>query len=129
MGTKKSTRRTPKTPLNEDDERLFREGNHHRLYDVLGAHPGTVKRRPGVTFAVWAPAAAKVSVVGEFNAWNPETHPLSSAGASDVWSGFIEGVEHGALYKYHIESRLGGYTVDKADPFAFQAEARPGTAS
>src|SRR5262249_49286959 len=83
----------------------------------------------GVTFAVWAPNATHVSVIGDFNHWHPGFNPLSPHAQSGVWEGFIPGIGAGALYKYHIVSRFGGYEVDKADPYGFAAEIRPQTAS
>lgn len=116
--------------LTEDDIRLFKEGRHYRLYEKLGAHPMTVDETTGTYFAVWAPNAARVSVIGSFNEWNPESHPLRArADDSGIWEGFIPQVERGALYKYHIVSRDHQYRVDKGDPFAFCWEAPPGTAS
>ena len=129
-----STRRSSKTTragcrLGDDDVYLFREGTHYRLWEVLGAHPGSVDGKPGVSFSVWAPAAKTASVVGDFNDWNPETHPLEPRGDSGVWYGFVPGVADGALYKFHLVSKLGGSTVDKADPLARAAELPPRTAS
>lgn len=111
--------------LTDDDLYLFNEGSHVRAYERLGAHP----TEHGSWFAVWAPNAERVSVIGEFNGWDPDRHPLEPRGSSGIWEGFIPGVRPGALYKYWIRSRHGGYTVDKADPFAFYAETPPGTAS
>ncbi|HEY8475469.1 MAG TPA: 1,4-alpha-glucan branching protein GlgB [Chloroflexota bacterium] len=115
--------------LTEDDLYLFNEGTHYRLYEKLGAHPGTVDGVGGTFFAVWAPNAERVSVVGDFNHWNPTSHPLAPRGVSGVWEGFVPGVSKGALYKYHIVSRLHGYQVDKADPYGFFHEVPPRTAS
>jgi 1,4-alpha-glucan branching enzyme len=114
--------------LTDYDVHLFAEGVHQRLYEKLGAHPATVEGRRGTRFAVWAPNAERVSVVGDFNGWQPGAHPLVGSDAG-VWEGFVPDVHDGALYKYAIESRFGGYRVDKADPFAFAAEIRPQTAS
>jgi len=121
--------------LTEQDIYLFREGTHFRAYDKLGAHPvkeGTTRGAggAGTHFAVWAPNAARVAVVGDFNAWRPDAHPLEMrADSSGIWAGFIAGVKPGALYKYHIESRHNGYTVQKSDPFAVHCETPPRTAS
>jgi 1,4-alpha-glucan branching enzyme len=118
--------------LTEQDIYLFREGSHFRAYDKLGAHPAEARagHSAGTRFAVWAPNAASVSVVGDFNGWQPNEHPLEARGdSSGIWSAFIKGVRPGALYKYHIASKLGGYRVQKADPFAFHAETPPRTAS
>ena len=118
-----------RSPLTEDDLDLFNEGTHCRLYERLGSHVLTLDDVEGTYFAVWAPNAARVSVVGDFNGWDPSTHPLWPRGESGIWEGFAPGVGRGALYKYHIESRHGGYQVDKADPHAFHAEVPPRTAS
>ncbi|MBK9035517.1 MAG: 1,4-alpha-glucan branching protein GlgB [Myxococcales bacterium] len=116
---------TERHEFGELDAHLLREGTHPRLHDTLGAHPV-----PGGTrFAVWAPAAAAVSVIGEFNRWAPGVAPLAPVGDTGVWSGVVPGVGHGALYKYEIASRVGGYRVAKADPFARRHEVAPGTAS
>jgi 1,4-alpha-glucan branching enzyme len=104
------------TLLTDTDLHLFNEGTHYRLYQKLGAHLMTVGDENGTFFAVWAPNARQVSVVGDFNGWNKESHPLLSRGGSGVWEGFIRGVEAGALYKYHIVSSYHDYVVDKADP-------------
>jgi 1,4-alpha-glucan branching enzyme len=118
--------------LTDQDIYLFREGTHVRAYEKLGAHP--VARRPdreqGTHFAVWAPNAASVSVVGDFNGWNPSSHPLTPrSDSSGIWEAFAPAVRAGSLYKYHIVSRHAGYTVDKSDPFAFYCETPPRTAS
>jgi 1,4-alpha-glucan branching enzyme len=115
--------------LTEDDLYLFNEGSHLRLYQKLGAHPVTVEGQEGTYFAVWAPDARQVSVIGDFNGWDNASHPLSPRGQSGIWEGFIPGVSQGAIYKYHIESRYKGYKVDKADPFAFYSELPPKTGS
>jgi 1,4-alpha-glucan branching enzyme len=117
------------TLLGDDDLYLFNEGSHLRLYDKLGAHPLTVDGVDGMYFAVWAPDAEKVSVIGDFNDWNAASHPLQPVGGSGIWQGFIPGITRGALYKYHIASRYKRYRVDKADPFAFYSEVHPKTAS
>jgi len=110
----------------ELDAHLMREGTHPRLYDKLGSHPA-----PGGTrFAVWAPNALAVSVIGEFNQWAPGVHPLHELpDTGGVWTGVVPGAARGALYKYHVRSRLRGYEVAKADPFAIRNEAPPATAS
>ena len=115
--------------LTETDLYLFNEGNHFRLYEKLGAHPGSVEGMEGTYFAVWAPNARKVSVVGDFNSWDARRHPLRPLGSSGIWEGFCTGLPQGALYKYHIESRHRGYRVDKAAPFALFGEVPPNTAS
>jgi 1,4-alpha-glucan branching enzyme len=115
--------------LTDDDLHLFNEGTHYRLYDKLGAHPLSVEGAAGTYFAVWAPNARQVAVMGEFNGWDKHDHPLAHRGHSGIWEGFVPGVGAGAVYKYHLESRYHGYRVDKADPFAFHAEVAPRTGS
>ncbi|HEX4216633.1 MAG TPA: 1,4-alpha-glucan branching protein GlgB [Candidatus Dormibacteraeota bacterium] len=115
----------PPSLLSEDDLYLFNQGNHFRLYDKLGAHPG----ERGTQFAVWAPNAESVSLVGEHNGWRPGADALQERGSSGIWEGFVPGLGQGAAYKYHIRSRTDGYEVDKSDPFAFTAEIAPRTAS
>jgi 1,4-alpha-glucan branching enzyme len=115
--------------ITNEDLYIFNEGRHFRLYQKLGAHPITIKGIEGTYFAVWAPNALKVSVVGDFNGWNNQSNFLNSRGQSGIWEGFISGVGKGAIYKYHIESKYEGYQVDKADPVAFYAEKSPRTAS
>ncbi len=116
--------------LTDHDIYLFKEGRHIRLYQKLGSHPMTVDGTPGTLFAVWAPNAQYVAVVGDFNDWDPGRHPLAPRlDGSGVWEGFAPGVGQGALYKYHIASRHRGYTEDKGDPFAYHWEIPPKTAS
>ena len=109
---------------------LFKEGNHHRLYDKLGAHIMTIGEECGVFFALWAPNAENVSVAGDFNGWNKVSHPLKAReDGSGIWEGFIPDITRGDIYKYHIHSRYNNYKVDKGDPFAFYWEQPPKTAS
>jgi 1,4-alpha-glucan branching enzyme len=115
--------------LTDQDLYLFNEGSHYRLFDKMGAHLVTQKGQAGAVFSVWAPNARSVSVVGSFNSWNPKSHRLESRGSSGIWEGFIAGVTQGALYKFHIESQAGGYSVDKADPVGTLHERPPRTAS
>jgi 1,4-alpha-glucan branching enzyme len=117
------------TLLTDQDLYLFNEGSHIRLYEKLGGHPVTVDATAGTYFAVWAPNASAVSVMGDFNGWSNEAHPLASRGTTGIWEGFVPGALHGARYKYHLVSKVAGYTVDKADPFGFYAELSPRTAS
>ncbi|MGH9366404.1 MAG: 1,4-alpha-glucan branching protein GlgB [Thermoanaerobaculia bacterium] len=124
-----ASRSGPASLLTKDDLFLFGEGSHLHLQDKLGSHPGTVDGVSGTSFGVWAPNAAGVSVMGEFNGWNKESHPLARAGGSGVWEGFLPGVGKGTAYKFHIVSRHRGYRVDKADPFAFRHEVPPRTGS
>jgi 1,4-alpha-glucan branching enzyme len=111
------------------DLHLFNEGSHFRLYEKLGAHVVTQNGVKGVAFSVWAPNAAKVSVVGGFNEWDKKANPMKRVGKSGIWQAFVPGVKVGALYKYHLVSKHNGYTVDKADPFAFYTEVAPQTGS
>ena len=115
--------------LTPDDIYLFNEGRQFRLHHHLGSHPGHLGGVPGTRFAVWAPSARHVSVIGDFNHWNRGSHPLVPLSHSGIWVGFIPGVKHGDVYKYHIASQFGGYAVDKADPMAFRTECPPRTAS
>jgi len=117
------------SPLSEEDLYLFNEGSHLRLYQKLGAQISGDPRRPGVHFAVWAPNAEAVSVVGDFNDWSPDRHPLQARGGSGIWEGFVPDATRGSVYKYHIQSRVAGYTVQKADPYGFRHETPPATAS
>jgi 1,4-alpha-glucan branching enzyme len=117
------------TLLTQDDLYLFNEGTQYRLYDKLGAHPLTVDGIKGTYFAVWAPNAEQVSVIGDFNSWDKASHPLRCKGQSGIWEGFLPGVSEGTTYKYRIISRYLGYQVDKADPLAFYDEVPPRTAS
>lgn len=115
--------------LTDQDLYLFNEGTHRRIYDKLGSHPIRHEGEEGTYFAVWAPDAEKVFVMGDFNDWRKEEIPLYPRGNSGIWEGFVLGVGHGNLYKYHIVSRYHGYRVDKADPVAFRYETPPQTAS
>jgi 1,4-alpha-glucan branching enzyme len=115
--------------LTEEDLFLFNQGTHYRLYNKLGAHPVRVHGEAGTYFALWAPNAESVSVIGDFNDWSPGRNPLSPRASSGIWEGFHRDIGPGALYKFRIRSRVQSYTVDKADPFAFSAEVPPRTAS
>jgi 1,4-alpha-glucan branching enzyme len=115
--------------LTEDDLYLFNEGSHFRLHDKLGSHLVTVDGVAGAYFAVWAPNARHVSVMGDFNGWAKSANPLQPRGSSGIWEGFVPGAQRGHRYKYHIVSHHHGHLVDKADPFAVHAELPPGTAS
>jgi 1,4-alpha-glucan branching enzyme len=115
--------------LTEDDVYLFNEGSHYRLYQKFGAHLGNLDGQEGVCFAVWAPNAEYVSVVGDFNGWNRGSHALHPRGESGIWEGFIPGLGRGELYKFHVASRYNGYRVDKTDPFAVYRQVPPDTAS
>jgi 1,4-alpha-glucan branching enzyme len=116
--------------LTEHDVYLFKQGNHFRLFEKLGSHPMAVDGARGTYFAVWAPNAKSVSVIGDFNGWNTGAHMLAARGdSSGIWEGFIPGVRHGCLYKYHIVSTYADYAADKGDPFARYWEISPLTAS
>ena len=114
--------------LTDYDLYLFGEGKHTRIYDKLGAHPMTIGVAHGVHFAVWAPNAKRVSVVGDFNAWDGRRHPMRSLGSSGVWEIFIPAAAVGHRYKFEILSRIGEVLL-KSDPFGFQFELPPLSAS
>ncbi|HTY64414.1 MAG TPA: 1,4-alpha-glucan branching protein GlgB [Acidobacteriota bacterium] len=115
--------------ITDDDLFLFNEGSHFRLYEKLGAHPVGVAGESGVYFAVWAPNADQVLVVGDFNQWDGARHPLRSRKSSGIWEGCLIGVGKGARYKFRIKTKYFGYVVDKADPFAVFSQVPPATAS
>ena len=109
---------------------LFKGGKHYRLYDKLGSHPIEVDGIKGTYFAVWAPSAKAISVVGDFNGWNHEDHVLNVRwDSSGIWEGFIPNIGHGEKYKYKIQSHNQDIWTEKADPFAKQCEHPPKTAS
>ena len=116
--------------LTEFDVYLFKEGKHFQLYQKLGSHPMTMGDVRGTYFAVWAPNAAEVSVIGDFNSWNRKSHKLGARwDSSGIWEGFIPHVEAGTLYKFFIRSHVKNYEIEKSDPLAFFAEVPPKTAS
>ena len=115
--------------LGRMDDWLIGEGTHERLYDRLGAHPIDHEGTPGVHFAVWAPHARRVSVVGEFNAWDGRRHVMRKRVDTGVWEIFVPGIGAGAIYKYEIVGADGTLLPLKADPVGFGAELRPSTAS
>jgi 1,4-alpha-glucan branching enzyme len=115
--------------LSQDDLYLFNEGSHLRLYEKLGSHTVTVDGEDGTYFAVWAPNAEQVYVMGDFNGWQKKGFKLRPCGNSGIWEGFIPGIAPGALYKYQIISRVRRYHVEKADPYALYCELPPKTAS
>jgi 1,4-alpha-glucan branching enzyme len=115
--------------LGELDVHLFNEGRHARLWEKLGAHPGHVAGVDGAHFALWAPNARAVSVIGDWNGWKPDADHLEPRESSGIWEGFAPGATQGARYKYHVVPRRGRRAFDKADPLAFHAELAPGTAS
>jgi 1,4-alpha-glucan branching enzyme len=110
--------------LTDDDLYLFNEGTHSHLYEKLGAHV----RDGGAIFAVWAPNASHVSVVGDWNRWDPRANPLQPRASTGIWEGFVPEAGQGSLYKFHAVSRDGAHRVDKSDPFAFFSEVAPKTA-
>ncbi|MCX8129878.1 MAG: 1,4-alpha-glucan branching protein GlgB [Clostridia bacterium] len=114
--------------ISDYDIHLFNEGNHHKIYEKLGAHICKVNGVDGTLFAVWAPCAKRVSVVGNFNQWDGRRHQMRNLGCSGVWEIFIPGICKGDVYKYEIKTHFGEI-YKKADPYAFYAELRPDTAS
>lgn len=133
-GPKASSRRAvpaqkgEKVFISKDDCYLFGEGTHYDIYRKLGAHPSVEDGVEGVFFAVWAPNAAAVHVIGSFNGWNEEQYPLEKVGEGGIWARFVPGVGENELYKYLIHT-TEGKKLYKADPYANAAELRPGTAS
>ncbi len=115
--------------LTDDDLYWFNEGTHFRLYEKLGAHLLAHNGLTGTYFAVWAPNAAQVCVMGDFNHWDKASHPLRPRALSGIWEGFIPGIGAGAHYKYYIISQHHGHRVDKADPVGFHHETPRKTAS
>ena len=115
--------------LSEFDVFLFKAGRHYKLYEKFGSHELLINGVKGVYFAVWAPNAQTVSVVGNFNGWNPHSHLLNVRwDSSGIWEGFIPGLKNGEVYKYHIHSNTGEH-LEKSDPFALLTEIPPKTAS
>ena len=114
--------------LTDFDLYLFNAGDHHRLYEKLGSHYAEVLGVGGVEFAVWAPNARSVSVIGDFNRWDRRKHAMRVLGSSGVWEIFVPGLPEGSLYKFQIKTR-DGRILDKSDPFATEMEFRPRTAS
>ena len=114
--------------VTELDRYLFGQGTHYEIYKLLGAHPGTQRKKPGVFFAVWAPRAKGVSVVGDFNEWDPEANVMQCDNDMGIYQLFIPGIKEGALYKYCITT-YNDKLLYKADPYGNYAELRPGNAS
>jgi 1,4-alpha-glucan branching enzyme len=116
--------------LSDFDLHLFGQGKEYRIYEKMGAHLRTVSGVPGVNFALWAPNARSVSVIGDFNGWRHGATPMHLRHQDlGVWECFVPGLTAGALYRYAITSRFNDYTVEKSDPYGFAAELRPQTAS
>ena len=117
--------RAETSSLGDLDLLLFAEGTHRRIHEKLGAHQVAT----GTSFAVWAPNARAVSVIGDFNGWDPTADPLASRGSSGIWEGVVASAEVGHVYKFHVESNVNGSRVDKADPYALRTEEPPRTGS
>ena len=115
--------------LTDFDYHLLSEGTHYKNYEKMGAHVRTVRGFRGVHFAVWAPNAKAVSVIGDFNGWDARRHPMRMPGASGIWELFIPGLQEGALYKFEVYSRYNRHRQQKSDPFAFFCEKRPMSAN
>ncbi|MCB1021185.1 MAG: 1,4-alpha-glucan branching enzyme, partial [Acidobacteria bacterium] len=115
--------------LTDYDLHLLGEGSHYRNYEKLGAHLTELDGKPGVRFAVWAPNARSVSVIGDFNGWNRDANHMRSRGDSGIWEAFVPDIGQGEIYKFFIRSNYNGFEAEKADPYGFAAEVRPRTAS
>ena len=115
--------------LSEFDRYLFHQGTNYHAYEMLGAHIIEENGKKGVRFAVWAPHAKSVSVVGDFNEWDTRRAVMTKTGDGEIWQVFIEGIKEGDIYKYAIEPQWGGPHIMKADPYGFFAEKKPNTAS
>lgn len=129
---KKPTQKVDKSPadqLGELDDYLIGEGSHQRLWEVLGAHVIDTKTKKGVHFALWAPNASSVSLVGDFNGWNTDSHPMALRGSTGVWEIFVPDIGEGETYKFALKDKHGTQLPQKADPIAFGAEHPPKTAS
>src|SRR5947199_1474282 len=129
-GDRQSLAQDTPSIFSDFDLYLFGQGKNFQIYEKMGAHPRTVNGVSGVHFAVWAPNALTISVIGDFNGWNRGANPMSLRHRDlGIWECFVPGLQPGALYKYAIYSRFNNYTVDKTDPYGFAAELRPLTAS
>lgn len=115
--------------LTDFDLHLIGEGSHYNMYEKLGAHVTELNGTSGVHFAVWAPNATSVSVVGDFNRWDNRRHPMRSLGLSGVWEIFVPDIGTGDVYKFYIKSRYNNYEAEKSDPYGFYFEYRPKSAS
>lgn len=114
--------------ITEVDRYLFNNGRHYEIFEKMGAHPKKYKGKNGMYFAVWAPHAEQIGVVGDFNSWDPEANAMKPLADSGIWEAFVPDIAAGELYKYAITTK-SGKILFKADPYAFSAECRPGTAS
>ena len=114
--------------ITEVDRYLFNNGRHYEIFEKMGAHPKKYKGKNGMYFAVWAPHAEQIGVVGDFNSWDPEANAMKPLADSGIWEAFVPGIAAGELYKYAITTK-SGKILFKADPYAFSAEYRPGIAS
>ncbi|MCP9746284.1 1,4-alpha-glucan branching protein GlgB [Lacihabitans sp. CS3-21] len=120
----------PFSLLTDFDIGLFKSGRHFRLYEKLGSHVRENEGATGTYFAVWAPNAQSVSVIGDFNGWNKESHQLLPRwDGSGIWEGWVSNIGNGTVYKYFIDSNIGGQKLEKGDPFALRWEESPKTAS
>ncbi len=115
--------------LDEVDCHLFNEGNHQQLYDKLGAHCISDGEKTGTVFVLWAPNASDCAVIGDFNQWNDQSHPMKSVGQSGLWQLFVEGVGDNCKYKYSLWDQIGRQLPYKSDPYAQRSEGPPGNAS
>ncbi|MEZ4671872.1 MAG: 1,4-alpha-glucan branching protein GlgB [Anaerolineae bacterium] len=117
------------TSFTDYDVYLLREGKHLYSYEKMGAHPREVDGVKGVNFAVWAPNALRISVIGNLNHWDARTHPMRPVGDSGFWELFIPDIGEGEIYRYHVKSRHDNFTIEKSDPYGFHSEMRPKNAS
>jgi 1,4-alpha-glucan branching enzyme len=115
--------------LTDFDLYLIEEGSHYQKYEKLGAHQRTINEVEGLQFAVWAPNAKRVSVIGDFNRWDGRRHPMRVRGGSGVWEIFIPGLKAGTLYKFEVKSRFNNHLAQKSDPYGFYFERSPKTSS
>ncbi|MFN2366966.1 MAG: 1,4-alpha-glucan branching enzyme, partial [Desulfurivibrionaceae bacterium] len=115
--------------ISDYDLHLLSQGTHYRSWEKLGAHIIATEDGPATHFALWAPNAERVSVIGDFNDWDGAAHPMERIGESGYWQNLVPKLDRGALYKYEITSRHNNFRTEKTDPFAFFSEIRPATAS
>src|SRR5271165_5312033 len=111
--------------ISDSDLQQIGEGTHNSIYEKLGAHVLDLNGSSGTHFGVWAPHAREVSVIGDFNGWNPSVNPLERRGRTGVWSGFVPAIGQGALYKFALVAADGNSRFNRADPYAFAAEPPP----